>query len=392
MTPFAIIPISSTSYLGRPNLWVRKVVMLRLHFLALVCLILTNSGCRTRLHVETHLDQALFRSEALDPQNTTDSSRNETLLDNSGLREMYYEVLAKESSRNARSQASSARGLLKSSVIKKLIRNQVDGEPLYISPNEIREFGGSLVQSADRFYSDPSVQERVNQDFVNAKPSLERLTFAYMNAYFQGEFVDRRGIRVLPPQLSPSADDDSLVGFTTVALEAFFDFAYDEPVYFDIPSPINTRSNLSTNVNSSPLGSWMKPSVNTNLTFFTRNNLIPSAARFVRCIPLRKTEIGQNTLRAVMFLSDLAGERSKDQSSLLAPFYKHSSLDALFNKPHRASNPEAMNRVIRTFCEVVTRRSVQRLAMTHALAAASGNEAKLPFDTFVENLDLLRRQ
>ena len=266
------------------------------------------------------------------------------------------------------------------------VQNQIEGDPIPAGaegvPTDVAEC--TLIEEivkgacACLYEGDGQVEIKLSdeacQEFleVSARGAQQQIAgegphgsfaerwFLYLKEYSTGEFVDRSGGRLARPQVSDSGvENDTIVGLTTVTLEAFYDHLFDGlPVYTDRVEkyegefqPIDGEPGLYREV-------FRKV---TRTTFLMDEDRIPTAALF-RATPRQsvvldgRRGITADELEAIRFVSNLSGEQSKALSGFILRFFGAVEITFVIGPHFSVGDHETFAKLVETIVEVTARR------------------------------------
>lgn len=218
---------------------------------------------------------------------------------------------------------------------------------------------------------------------ITAEDDFEKLLRSYIIDYIDGKFVLRNGIRLTKPSGSiahervptakgekgivhTSLDSSTVVGLTTVILEALFDYCLETPVFAYVNGkdiyvqeylPIDERKDMFTLI--------YKIRKIDDYLFGEENNNIPTAKEFLidlnECGKENACKITKNDVESIRRVSEFSAAISK---SLVGAAFKSLGGGGLsffgFFKFSFGDN-ESINQIVETATSVATRRKTEHI-------------------------------
>ena len=257
------------------------------------------------------------------------------------------------------------------------IAGNEDRAQVKFSKDDLVGFADASVLLASRYFD-------TSPDDASGDRALGDVDFArtlrhYLLKYTKGEFINRSGGKVAKPQIDLTIGNDTIVGLTTVVLEAIYDFAFRTPVLVEQKvktvkkeawAPIDPPANMD------PGEYFRKVYVEKRtieISYFTKDNKAPTALSANPALQgsiVADGEIGitRDELKAIQFVSNLSGEQSKALSGIL--FRTFGDVQIAFGVGAHVSvgDNETLAKLLDTLTEVSSRRVAEAVAYEFFLA------------------------
>ena len=189
---------------------------------------------------------------------------------------------------------------------------------------------------------------------ATVKVSLDAITIAYLEAYLQGKYRDRKGTLVSQPDISKKLGSDTVTAFESVLLDAIFDYATMTPVLYD-PSKTGgpaTQPGAATR-NADAGGGGNTKQQDALPTFVV---LFPDLHQPLVTDPHDGITADEQSL--MEFLSGIGGEQTKHLSNALIRLFGGASAVAKLS----VGDNDTVSKVVSTFCQEFIERTSDALS------------------------------
>jgi len=229
------------------------------------------------------------------------------------------------------------RGLVRNTVVKKLVESQVTGGGVTFGAGELKQFAEEFFRTMEDPYDVKQTELLVRAGKVG-RLAFGNLMTAYFIAYQKGNFVLRDGtalgkpkstVKLADGKISGSVDNDTLVGLLTVFFEALYDYGLATPVYYQAKQG---EATYKEEYKESPAGSgeyvkvYRKQDPQTVKDFLVGGKT-PTAAAFLEVrklvedygkkSPADNRDLTVTEFQFVRYCTGQAADRSKDVAGLI---------------------------------------------------------------------------
>jgi hypothetical protein len=213
----------------------------------------------------------------------------------------------------------------------------------------------------------------VDDPTAEATVPFDLVAQAYLNAYFKGKFVNRRGVKLAKPKIEGGkVDNATIAAVETVLLEAYFDHRFGT----DAPVPFKYEKKYVPEYLAFPADPFYVAGFEYKNVpqYLTDENAEPSATKFVGVQELvvppawdpekpdRATApegMSQDEYEVVRMLSGLSGEVKKQVSALVFRIFGGVEFSFVFGGHFSIGNNETLATIVTTLIEVAATRSME---------------------------------
>jgi hypothetical protein len=247
---------------------------------------------------------------------------------------------------------------LKNSSVKNVLaatREDVTGEGTgseSVSLMNSKSLARAVARSVSIIHDDPSRQSDMLQSLqsiyhaaTNSSSTktidirLDTIAFAYMQAYLEGNFVDRDGTKISQPDISSKLGNDTVTSFEKVLLEAVYDYATMTPIVHEPESakPSDLDNEGKSGADATTASSSLKPTFVVLFPDFYEEVSTDTDARGVT----------EAEMKLMTFFRGIGGEQSKHLSSIIIRFLGGAAVGAKLS----VGDNDTLSKAVSTLCE-----------------------------------------
>lgn len=236
-----------------------------------------------------------------------------------------------------------------------------------VSQGELEEFASAVVDEVGALAIAPSVQLDAIRLADAGTPTIGVLMLAYLRAYYEGEFVDRNGSLYSKPELGNKIGNDTISAVVSVVLEAFFDYAFRTPIYFEATT-VYVDSRAEGGVDDA--GAWFLPvkRPEQRKDYFTKEGRVPTVAVFMTSAEEPVVGDGAKGVTKEEFklarrVAGMAGDKSKGAAGLVVRSFGSLEVQFMIGGDFTFGDNDTFSKIVETTFEVSARRSTEALAL-----------------------------
>jgi hypothetical protein len=264
---------------------------------------------------------------------------------------------------------------LKSDVVTKLIKLNMEAiseDPeatsKAFSKGEVEEFVVHTMKGVGvsnlSAQSTPSFAALSNKE--EAKTTVAQRMHKYLAVYFKGKFVDRCGNKLSKPEIKASVGNETITAVLTVILEAMYDSLYRIPVFFRIEKG-GAKKVWLTSTGEMP-------------TFAALSEVKGETVNIDE-----QTDIEEEELEVIQFLSEIASAQSKALSGLVIRMFGNLELGFVVAGHFAVGDNDTLAQSLEVIFEVSSGR------LTEALSYKYFKKHKGDAGKFKDILELLKK-
>lgn len=226
-----------------------------------------------------------------------------------------------------------------------LARNTTPSSPnIEITASDLEDFGKIYAKTI----LDPSTYIRDNgnaqQGGAVKERTLQNVFKEYYNSYIEGNFVDRFGTKFSKPEIKKSITNDIISASLLVFLEAVADTKLNTPI-------------IKSGNTYYPSGGTVKPTA--LVVSLDGKTIVPEISAINDPTACGITE---KEAKAIMFLSNLSGDKSALVSKLVVEAFGGAELSFVIGGHFSVGDNKTLSTVVSTFLESMFRRGTERIA------------------------------
>jgi hypothetical protein len=236
-----------------------------------------------------------------------------------------------------------------------------------VSQGELEEFASAVVDEVGALAISPSVQLDAIRLADAGTPTVGALMLAYLRAYYEGEFVDRSGSLYSKPELGNKIGNDTIGAVISVVLEAFFDYAFKTPIYFEATTVyVDSRAKGGED----DAGAWFLPvkRPEQRKDYFTKEGRTPTVAAFMAFAEAPVAGDGAEGVTKGEFklarrVAGMAGDKAKGAAGLVVRSFGSLEVQFMIGGDFTFGDNDTFSKIVETTFEVSARRSTEALAL-----------------------------
>lgn len=212
----------------------------------------------------------------------------------------------------------------------------------------------------------------------NGQPTFDGILLVYLKEYASGKFVDRRGVKLDPPEFEGGIGNKTIGGLATVFFEALFDSAMQDLPVFKDPKDTESFSPLyeakkradgqqEQLPDGTPLWQIQGYSREVSVNYATEDGLAPTWLKIkgagdpVALVPDGTAGITKRELKVIRFGSNLAGKKVKAVTGVLFEFLSNINIQFVLGADFAIGDNETLAELVKTLSEVSSRRTAEYL-------------------------------
>lgn len=309
---------------------------------------------------------------------------------NPGLNIMAHQVLDHPKKNKAQLSAMSAQYGIKyydddaplveemrtSPVLKEILKGVVNKDNISLDRSDFDDFADAVDKQLKRTFLNGEAQNKINIARQNGEISFDDVLIRYAKAYIKGDLVLRDGTKLAKPSgnidfkngvVNASIDNNTVVGLTTVFLEAFYDFIFPTPVLADIGANIGysqaPQYSGKTDEDNKKLYLMLYHQDLSN-NYFTESNNAPTVEK-EKLFPIEQLVkddskgISAKELKAIHFISGILSQGAKSASSAAFGSLGGVGISFLGFAKFSIGDNDAIGKIVETNFDVFTRRATE---------------------------------